>query len=171
MLSRIRQNVMRDTALMLYKSLVLLHLEYCDIVWDTCANNLKNTIQNLQKRVCKIILKTNRYPHTAEIHQELKLWMLTERRKFHTACMAYRCQHGLVPEYLRHIYQYASDVHAHDTRNAANNSLFVISNNSESGKCMFRNRSVILFNSLPAHVKNGTSVPSFKRAYTTIQQT
>ncbi len=84
------------------------------------------------------------YAHTAEIHQELKLWMLAERHKFHTACMAYRCQHVLVPEYLIDIYQYVSDVHAHDTRNATYNSLFVNSNNSESGKCMFRNRSVIL---------------------------
>ncbi len=50
MISRVRKNVTRDTALMLYKSLVLPHLENCDIV---CANNLKNTIQNLQNRACK----------------------------------------------------------------------------------------------------------------------
>ncbi len=156
---------------MLYKSLVWPHLEYCDIVWDICANNIKNTIQTLQNRACKLILMTNRYAHTVEIHQELKLWMLAERHKFHTTCMAYRCQHGLVPEYLRHIYQYVSDLHAHDTRNAANNSLFVINNNSKSGKCMLRNRSVILFNSLAAQVNYVTSLPSFKRAYTTIQQT
>ncbi len=69
--------------------------------------------------------------------------MLTERHKFHTACMAFRSQHGLVSEYLTGIYQYVSDVHAHDTRNATNNNQFATSNNLESGKCMFRNRSVI----------------------------
>ncbi len=76
----------------------------------------------------------------AEIHQELKLWLLAEKCKLHTACMAYRCQHGLEPEYLRDISQYVSDVHAHKTRNATNNSLFLTSNKSDSGKCMLRNR-------------------------------
>ncbi len=64
MLSRIIKNITRDTALMLYKSLFLPHLEFCDIVWDACANNLKNTIQKLQNRACKLIVKTNRYMHT-----------------------------------------------------------------------------------------------------------
>ncbi len=76
-----------------------------------------------------------------------------------------------LPEYLRDIYQYVSDIDAHDIGHAANYTHFVISNNSESGKCMFRSRSVILLKSLPAHVKNASSLPSFNRAYTTIQQT
>ncbi len=36
MLSRMRKNVTRDTVLMLYKSLVLPHLEFCDSMEHLC---------------------------------------------------------------------------------------------------------------------------------------
>jgi hypothetical protein len=165
LLLRIRKNITKDTALMLYKSLILPHLEYCDVVWDTCSNQLKDSLQKLQNRACKIILKRNRYAHTNEIHQTLKLLKLSDRRRFHTACMAYRCANNLVPEYLRNIYQQVSDVHQHGTRNAVNNNIFIVQNSSESGKGMFKHRSAILLNSLPAHLKNSPSLITFKRAY------
>ncbi len=56
-LSKIRKNVNIDPALMLYKCLVLPHLEYCDVVWDNCASKFKDTLQKLQNRACKLILK------------------------------------------------------------------------------------------------------------------
>ncbi len=115
MLSRIRKNVTKDTALMLYKSLVLPHLEYCDVVWDNCVSKLKDTLQKLQNTACKLILKRNRFAHTDEIHHVLKLWKLSERRTFHTACTAYRCNHNLVPHYLQTIYQPVTAIHQHNT--------------------------------------------------------
>ncbi len=144
----------------------------CDVVWDNCASKFKDTIQKLQNRACELILKWNRFAHTDEIHHELKLWKQSERRTFHTACMAYRCNHILVPHYLQNIYQPVTAIHQHNTRNATNQNLFIESSPSESGKGMFRKRSVILFNSLPANVKNAVSLPTFKRAYISfIQQT
>ena len=79
--------------------------------------------------------------------------------------MAYRCQHNLVPEYLQNMYHPLSEVHQYNTRRAANLSLFVESSTSESGKGMFRKRSVILFNSLPVRLKDAASLNAFKRAY------
>ncbi len=49
MLSRIHKNVTRDTALMLYKSLVLPHLEYCDVVWDNHASKFKDTSETTEQ--------------------------------------------------------------------------------------------------------------------------
>ncbi len=155
---------------MLYKSLVLPHLEYCDVVWDNCACKFKDTLQKPQNRACKLNLKRNRFAHTDEIHHELKLWKLNERRTFHTACMTYRCNHNLVPHYLHNIYQPVTSIHQHNTRNATNQNLFIESSSSESGKGMFRKRSVIRFNSLPGHLKNDVSLPTFKRD-SFIQQT
>ena len=150
---------------MLYKSIVLPHLEYCDTVWDTCAGYLKDTVQKLQNRACKIILRRDRLAHTNDIHRELKLWKLHERRKFHCACVTFRCKNELVPSYLSNIYQPISDIHHHSTRYATAQNLFIVGSSTESGKSMFKHRSVILWNSLPAHLKNCHSLPSFKRAY------
>ncbi len=68
--------------------------------------------------------------------------------------MAYRCNINLVPHYLQHIYQPVTAIHQHNRRNDTNQNLFIESSSSESGKGMFRKRSVILFNSLPGYLKN-----------------
>ncbi len=55
--SNLVKSVARDRTLMLYKSLVLPHLEYWDLVWDNCASKFKDTLQKLQKRAYRLILK------------------------------------------------------------------------------------------------------------------
>ncbi len=167
LLMRIRKNITKDTALMLYKSLVVPHLEYCDVIWDTCAGILKDKIQKLQNRACKIILKTKKQAHTNDIHSKLRLWKLSERRRFHTACLAYKCKHNPQPTYLSNLYQQVNQIHQHNTRQASNRDLFVVRNNTEAGKAMFRNRSIPLWNSLPAKVKNCQTYTSFKQRYVT----
>ena len=151
---------------MLYKSLVLPHLEYCNVVWDSCSEYLKDMLQKLQNRACKIILRLGRYASTSAIHAELKLWKLKERRKFHTACITYRCKAQLVPQYLSNIYTTVTETHTHMTRNASNMNMYVTRNNTEMDKSIFGHRSV-LWNTLPAHLKHCQSIPSFKRTYFT----
>ena len=65
----------QSTALMLYKSLVLLHLDYCD-TW-------LNKLQLVQNSVCRTILLAESRTSTEDMHSELGLFHLDKRCKLH----------------------------------------------------------------------------------------
>ena len=56
-LGRIRKNTMH-AALEMYKSLILLILEYCDVVWASCNDADIERLESLQRRASKIIVKS-----------------------------------------------------------------------------------------------------------------
>ena len=50
------------TLKMLYNSIVAPHFDYCDIVWNTCAEIDKEKLQRLQNRCAKMTGMTARQP-------------------------------------------------------------------------------------------------------------
>ena len=56
-LGRIRKNTMH-AALEMYKSLILLILEYCDVVWASCNDADIERLESWQRRASKIIVKS-----------------------------------------------------------------------------------------------------------------
>ena len=68
---------------MLYKSLVSPLLDYCDIVYNNANKTNLVKLQQVQNIACRIILKAGPRDHVREMHNELKLDMLEDRRKYH----------------------------------------------------------------------------------------
>ncbi len=71
------------TSITLYKSLVLLHFDYCDIVYDcTSLGNLQK-LQKLQNSACRTMLLADNRTPIAEMHDNLQLLTLKQRRELH----------------------------------------------------------------------------------------
>ena len=66
---------------------------------ETSRQNL-DSLQVLQNRACRIILKLLRLSPTADMHSELKLMMLDKRRMYHLNTFTFKSQHGLLPRYI-----------------------------------------------------------------------
>ena len=73
---KLRQNVDQLTGLRLYKSLVILHFDYCDSVYMTAKKEISNRLQLVQNSVCRANLLANREIHIAEMHMDLGLLYL-----------------------------------------------------------------------------------------------
>ncbi len=75
----------RSTSVLLYKSLVLPHLDYCDTVYScTSAANL-DKLQKIQNGACRTLLLADKRTPIEEMHQELGLLSLKQRRDLNLA--------------------------------------------------------------------------------------
>ena len=70
-------------ATVLYKSIILPILDYGDIVYMTANLGILNKLQQIQNVCCRIILRRNKRASVTEMHRELKLMKLGDRRDIH----------------------------------------------------------------------------------------
>ena len=83
MLKKVRYLIDQSTALTLYKSLVLPHIDYCDVVYTTASKDTIRQLLSVQNVACRTILLVDKYANVAEMHRSLKLYPLEERRTYH----------------------------------------------------------------------------------------
>ena len=79
LLKRIRPYLSQNEALILYKTLIQCHLDYCDGVWGNTGKGYIEQLSLLQKRALKIVLMVNRRYPTEQLFNQLKIDRITER--------------------------------------------------------------------------------------------
>ena len=101
---------------MLYKNMVLPHLDYCDIVYmNTSLNNL-NRLQLIQNSACRIILLADKDTRMADMHRDLKLEMLCTRCSIHLNCFNHKNVYPEVDTLIRAMYIPVTNVSSRQTR-------------------------------------------------------
>ncbi len=83
----------KKIALQLFKSIMGPHLDYCDTVYMTANVDVLNKLQLLQNVCCRIILRENRYASIDEMHKELQIMKLVERRDYHLGQLCHKNIH------------------------------------------------------------------------------
>ena len=165
--ARCRKYISQDTALTLYKSLILPHFDYCDQVWDTCTLKQQDHLQILQNRALRTIVRAPQRTHIPDLHKQCQLTTLQERRTFHLATTIYKVMNGLMPSYLLDLLQ--TPQHNHRTRHIQSNNLSLPRCRLETGKKAFAYRAPKLFNSLPQYVRQASNLGWLRsRNYTEI---
>ncbi len=100
MLRRVRRHLTLDTAKMLYNSLVLPLVDYCDMVIGNLNKINLRRLQKLQNRGACIILKAYIRTHINDMMSDLKWLTIEQRHKLHTSVMVYKVMNSLAPNYL-----------------------------------------------------------------------
>ena len=75
----------QSTKILLYKSLIVPHLDYCDIVYMHSTETNLNKLQLIQNVACRIILGADINTSIDRMHSELGLLTLKQRRYLHQA--------------------------------------------------------------------------------------
>ena len=156
-----------DTKLLLtlYKALILPHLDYCDIVWDSCSKKYKSKLQILQNRALRMIFRRDRNTPTTELHRMGGLRSLQERRKFHMGIFMFRATNNTLPTYISDKFISANRVHEHATRSASTRSLHIPYARTNYGKNSISFRGAAEWNSIPNTIRTLPSLSLFKRHY------
>ena len=81
-LCHVKASLPTVTRILLYRTLVLPHLEYCSAIWDPHTAELTSKVERVQNRA--ILDKPPRIPSDS-LRQQLKWQTLEERRKLHCA--------------------------------------------------------------------------------------
>lgn len=80
-LSIIRRDMSTSCAILLYKTMVLPIIDYCNFCFTACTEKLKTKVQRLQNRALRICLKSNRYDRTNDLHTRARIATLSKRRE------------------------------------------------------------------------------------------
>ena len=100
-LNRIKNNLSKNTRILLYNSLILSKLSYCNIAWGTSSQRNLNSIILLQKRAIRICSGSHYHAHTDPIFKDLKLLKITDINFCQTALFMYKIKLNIIPANLQ----------------------------------------------------------------------
>jgi len=86
--------------IMLVKTLVLPHFNYCDVAINDMTVELSNKLQRAQNYCIRFLFDLNLYDHVTPHFNNLSLLKLKELRNYHTICLLHKTLSTKVPKYL-----------------------------------------------------------------------
>ena len=146
---KIRYLVPYNVLLNLYYSLIYPYLIYCLLIWGGTFKTHLYDILLLQKKLVRIITKSNYFAHTDPLFHSTGILKITELYEFHLAVYGFK---------NRNEFKYPS--HSYETR-LRNSAVPSFSRLSVSQRSIFHAVPKV-FNSLPLDVQNCSSLQVFK---------
>ena len=155
-LFKIHHNIDREMLLMLYHTLILTYLEYCNIVWSNgCAINLQQLFQK-QKKGCQ-----SYYILSAPIFNRLKLLKLSEINVLQNCCFVSNLFMVYFLQQFKDMFVLNNEMYSCNTRNK--NNIHITSNHINVRARSIKVYGTRIWNSLNQHLKDCLSFEFFKR--------
>ena len=152
-LGRIKQFISNDLALDLYRSLILPHIDYGDMIYDAMSDTLANQVQVIQNNCLRICLGRDSRSSTKALHDDAELVRLSARRKQHVTQQVYKGLSEQSTPLINNMYIKVSEMHTLCTRSSANELLAVPSVSMELCRGNIKYRGAIYYNKLPPELK------------------
>ena len=89
-----------ETTKILVQALVLTKLDYCN---SLPAKYQLDKMQRIQNMACWINCNLSKFDHIRTCLADLHWLCIPQRINYKTACLVYKCQHGLAPQYLQEL--------------------------------------------------------------------
>ncbi len=152
---------------MLYKSLVLPHFDYVDVVYMTATNEQLGRLQLIQKQSCRI-LRAHKRTHITDMHTMLKLPMLDTRRNNHLSALCHKNIYDAEESSLNYVFTRVADNRSRTTRHSSKMNMVVPNIRSTKGRLSIRYRGPKHWNGLTNKQKDIENHDTFKRNLYTI---
>ena len=159
-LKRVRPFISKETAILIYNTLIMPHFDYCSPVWDCLSGYLSDKLQKLQNRAARVITKSPFDASSNHLLSTLSWERLSLRRKKQKALTMYKTMNDLAPEYLQSLFSQRHS--AYSLRNSEGR-LTLSKPSTNYLKRSFSYSGAMLWNNLPKNLKNAASVEHFKR--------
>ena len=163
---RIRHLLNTDTTASLCLSLCISHLDYCNAVLYNIPKVTLDKLQHIQNMCACLVLRKSKRDSISECLKQLHWLPVKQRVHFKILVLTYKCLHGQGPAYLIDLLQPNKPTRPGLRSSAPKDSYLQLS--VPRTKCKtFADRSFsmaapTLWNSLPQHIKEATSVLMFK---------
>ena len=131
--------------------------------WDNTTNANLTRLVKLQKRAARVILKADFMTPPEQLFKELNWLPFPKRVQYHTSLMVYKSITWQAPEYISSILMYVSEHRERQTRSTVLDLLHIPRSHSAYFDRAFSVQGPKLWNSLPADIRNSTSINRFKR--------
>ena len=87
----------------MYKSFILPHFDYADVIWDNYTETLANILEELHLEAIRIIIRGVRGTSHEKLYKESGFCPLRERRKRHKLIQFFKMINHMCPDYLSSI--------------------------------------------------------------------
>lgn len=119
-------------------------------------------VRVLQKRIAKLVLNISMRSPTAGLFKQLHWLSFTDRCKYHSAVLVYKTINHMAPQYMCEVLTFSQN-EKYNLRSTTHNDLTLQSRpHSKYFKDSFGYYSMNIWNSIPSHIRNATSIISFK---------
>ena len=145
----------------LFNTLILPHIDYCSTVWSTSIRKQDLIkLQRIQNRAMRIILECAPRTHITDMLDTIK-WMSIKQRFFYNHCnLLWKINNNMTPDYLSTFFTPISSIHSHNTRSASAGRFYI----SQSHPKSLNATGSKIWNTLPQHVRDTSSLYSFKKS-------
>ena len=103
-LGRLRHVINESSLNTIYKTVILPHFDYGDVVWQSASKNSLFSLQKLQNRAGRIIMKVNPFSHVSNQHVHEKFKLMWKSLEYcytkHLCTMVYKILNNLTPNYM-----------------------------------------------------------------------
>ena len=124
-LARIHQFVSKNLALELYRSLIIPHIDYGNIIYDAIGTVDNYKLQTIQNKCLRICIKANPRMPIADLRAECKLPMVDVRRKLHVCNFVQKGLHNKSSNNVNVLFQPVRDDHNVATCSSTDNKINV----------------------------------------------
>ena len=160
-LYKVKNYLLEDSLLMIYNTLILPYLNYCNIVWGNCHKTKLNHILLLQKKAVRICTNSTYLSHTNPLFHRLKVYKIHDINTLQIAMFMFKYNKELLPPVFSNFFSYNKSLHSYPTRSRnnihLNNPKILLAHKS------LRHHGPDIWNSLPDDTKEITLLYSFKR--------
>ena len=101
---------------MLYNSMILPYLNYCNLVWGSAYKSNLQRIVILQKRVIRIVDKSYYNAHTEPIFKKLNLLKFQDIHLLHLGQFMFSFKNSILPRKFENIFTTNNQIHNYNTR-------------------------------------------------------
>lgn len=117
MLRRLKNRLDTETRLVLFKSIIAPHYDYCSTILFLATNQEIDQLQKLQNRAMRIILNAGPLEHIKDMLNKCNLLSVKQRIYFNVLKFMFKIKRNLLPEYLTALFQTTSQLQPYQLRN------------------------------------------------------
>jgi hypothetical protein len=141
---RLDSKLNAETKILMYKSLVAPHIDYCSSVLFTLRNNQINELQVIQNKFLRNILRVDRYANRNIMLMAIGFLSVEQRLGYLALKFIHKIENDMMPNYLKKILKKNKEKTKYNLRRK---SLYEIPNfNSDSTQNSFFYKSIKLYN-------------------------
>ena len=107
----------RDTKCLLYKTLIVPHIDYSSSIPFLCNSCEIDQLQRIQNVALRHILLKDRYESINNMLSELNVLNVRQQVYFNVLKILYKVEHDMMPKYMKSFIQYVRDAQPYLLRN------------------------------------------------------
>ena len=163
-LRKIRRSLPLDQRKLYYNAMIKQTMLYASTVWTSCSVENIQKVFRLQKRAARVILGADTKANSVKLFKQLGWVPFYHEARINKLIVVYKRIFGECPSYLTQMLVRNVDVNGRSSRHGHLNLICPRFKRETEGGRSFSVSTSRLWNMLPTHIKNQSTLTSFKKS-------